>query len=419
MKSYASFIPALLLLLGAQTVAAYPVDDSERTGIARLEGYHWSLSTPTGKEIVPFGARLGTAAITPLFKGETFDLPPSDPRFESQVRNIIQRHGANISISVLDLSDRDRPVYAGINDRHSYIPGSTGKVLVALALLSKLQVLYPNNPELRERVLHDTMITAGPIINEDSHVVPFWNRDAGKLYFRPIIESDEANLWTFLDWMISASSNGAGSAIINQLVLLDHFGRNYPPAPSQAATFLRNTSSGAKAQTVTRMMRESIIRAGFNPAELIQTSVFTKEGRKQIPSRGSSATTRSFIGLLLKMEQGRLIDEFTSAELKRLMYSTQKRIRYADAPELEDAVVLFKAGSLYKCGGPCEQYEGTNLNLLSGVVGVEDGDHHYLVVISSNVLRKNSSNMHRAIAGEIHKLIKSRYRSPVTVFGPQ
>jgi hypothetical protein len=60
------------------------------------------------------------------------------------------------------------------------------------------------------------------------------------------------------------------------------------------------------------------------------------------------------------MEQGRLVDEWSSRQIKRLLYMTERRIRYAYAPVLHDAAVYFKSGSLYSCqkeeGFKCGKY---------------------------------------------------------------
>jgi hypothetical protein len=100
---------------------------------------------------------------------------------------------------------------------------------------------------------------------------------------------------------------------------------------------------------------------------------------------------------LLRMEQGRLVDAFSSREMKRLTYMTERRIRYASSPALSDAAVYFKSGSLYKCapGSTCRKYRGTVINFMSSVAIVESpaGSRrlYYLVALMSNVLGKNSA----------------------------
>ena len=43
------------------------------------------------------------------------------------------------------------------------------------------------------------------------------------------------------------------------------------------------------------------------------------------------------------------MDEFSSREIKRLLYVTERRIRYAASPALASSAVYFKSGSLYEC----------------------------------------------------------------------
>ena len=121
--------------------------------------------------------------------------------------------------------------------------------------------------------------------------------------------------------------------------------------------------------------------------------------------------------LMLMMEQGRLVDEWSSRQLKRLLYMTERRIRYASAPELKDAAVYFKSGSLYKCkaeeGFTCGQYKGNVINYMNSVAIVEqeiEGSKlHYIVIVISNVLRINSAQEHQSLGTAIHALIKEQH----------
>ena len=88
--------------------------------------------------------------------------------------------------------------------------------------------------------------------------------------------------------------------------------------------------------------------------------------------------------------------------MKRYLYFTKKRYRYAYAPELAQAAVYFKSGSHYRCepepGYACGKYRGNAHNLMNSVAIVESpaapgpGRKRYLVALMSNVLRKNSPN---------------------------
>jgi hypothetical protein len=117
------------------------------------------------------------------------------------------------------------------------------------------------------------------------------------------------------------------------------------------------------------------------------------------------------------MEQGELVDEWSSTQLKRLLYMTERRIRYASAPALNDAAVYFKSGSLYKCkeesGFKCTTYHGNVINYMNSVAIVEheiDGTKlHYMVIVISNVLRKNSALDHQKLGTAIDRLIRQHH----------
>ena len=82
---------------------------------------------------------------------------------------------------------------------------------------------------------------------------------------------------------------------------------------------------------------------------LRQGSLWTKHGKGVIPGVQSYGCPRQLARLLLRLEQGRLVDPWSSREMKRYLYMTKKRYRYAYPSELKDAAVYFKSGSLYSC----------------------------------------------------------------------
>jgi hypothetical protein len=124
--------------------------------------------------------------------------------------------------------------------------------------------------------------------------------------------------------------------------------------------------------------------------------------------------------LVLRMEQGRLVDEWSSRQIKRLLYMTERRIRYASSPALADSAVYFKSGSLYDCepepGFNCGPYRGNVLNYMNSVAIIEsparERELHYAVTLISNVLRKNSAATHQALATSIHRLIEEMHAAP-------
>ncbi len=118
----------------------------------------------------------------------------------------------------------------------------------------------------------------------------------------------------------------------------------------------------------------------------------------------------------VEMEQGKLVDPFSSLEIKRLLYLTDLRIRYASSSVLDGAAVYFKSGSLYGCrdepGFDCGKYRGNEMNYMNSVAIVETGGRkplHYIAVVLSNVLRKNSKDLHISMAADVHRLIGSSH----------
>jgi len=131
----------------------------------------------------------------------------------------------------------------------------------------------------------------------------------------------------------------------------------------------------------------------------------------------SYGTARELAKLMLRLEEGRVVDEWSSRQIKRLLYMTERRIRYASSPALADAAVYYKSGSLYKCqkeeGFSCGPYRGNVRNYMNSVIIVESpaGERrlHYVVTLISNVLRKNSAGEHQAIATRIQRLLEEMH----------
>ena len=109
---------------------------------------------------------------------------------------------------------------------------------------------------------------------------------------------------------------------------------------------------------------------------LRQGSFFTATGKQKVPGVGDSyGTARELMRYLLRMEQGRIVDEWSSREIKRLLYVTERRIRYASSPALADAAVYFKSGSLFECakeaGFTCRPYAGNVKNYMNSTAIIE------------------------------------------------
>jgi hypothetical protein len=131
----------------------------------------------------------------------------------------------------------------------------------------------------------------------------------------------------------------------------------------------------------------------------------------------SYATPLGLLRFLLAMEKGQLVDEWSSRELKRLLYITERRIRYGSSGALRSSAVYFKSGSLYSCepeeGFKCRKYHGNKRNYMNSVAIIEtpagQDRLYYMVTVLSNVLRKNSAQDHRDLARAIHARLLSEH----------
>ena len=394
---------------------AYPIDGYPETGIARLEGYRLAAEGKVAGNRLQPGALLNTDHIQLRMQQQVnFQLPASDAGLTRKIVALLGAEAKNYSVSVLDLSDPDHPVYAEHNALARRNPGSVGKLMVALAIFQVLADLYPDDIGARERVLKNTQVTADTFIRTDHHTVPFWMPEANRMPRRALQEGDTGNLWTYLDWMLSASSNAAASTVIKQLLLLNHFGAAYPVSAEQEQAFFDKTKRSELGELLLDSLLTPVTRNGLDVDSLRQGSFFTEEGKRRAPGTNSICTTRELLHYLLLLEQGKLVDTWSSLQIKRLMYMTQRRIRYASSPALKDAAVYFKSGSLYRCkpeeGYKCLKYQGNVENLMNSVAIVEspagEPQMFYLVALTSNVLKKNSAVEHQTLATRLHALLQ-------------
>lgn len=409
----------LVLAAWAAALGAYPLDGYDHTGIGRLEGYRLAQEGKVRARRLPPGALLPLEAVDlRLRRHRQLEIPAVDPVFRQQIVALLGKHRDRYSIAILDLTDPDHPVYAEHRANEVFNPGSIGKLVVATGIFNELARAFPDDIELREAILRGTEVTADAFIRVDSHKVPFWHSRQLRLEHRPIRIGDKASLWTWLDWMLSPSSNAAASMVMKQLMLLGRLGAGYPGTDDDARRYFDTTPPRRLAADLRRLLDRAVTDNGLSLTALKQGGFFTREGKRRVPTGGSRATARELLRYLLRLEQGRIVDEWSSREIKRLLYMTQKRIRYASSPALKRAAVYFKSGSLYRCrpepGFRCGKYRGNQLNLLNSVAIVEspagaEKGLFYLVVVSSNVLRENAAVAHQSLAGSIERLMWKRH----------
>ena len=407
----------LLLLLGLPALAdAFPLDGAAETGIMRLEGYRLAQQGKVAGNRLFSGAQLPSERIGLRLVGRDALALEPDAELTGRIVELLGEDAADYSISLLDLSDPGRAVYTEHQADTIRNPGSVGKIMVALAVFQALADIYPDDVEARHRVLRESLITADAFIRKDHHKVPFWIPEKMQMLKRPLAEGDTANFWTYLDWSLSASSNAATSMVIKHLMLLRHFGRAYPVSYQEQEAYFNRTSKKQLSENLLKVLLEPLARNGLDSNRLRQGSFFSGYGKRQVPGTNSICTTRELMIYLVRMEQGRLVDAWSSLQLKKLLYMTQWRIRYASSPALMDSAVYFKSGSFYRCkpepGFVCRKYEGNMQNLMNSVAIIESPGLYYMVTITSNVLRKNSALEQQTLATRLHQLLQSLHGDP-------
>jgi hypothetical protein len=408
-------IAFLTLLAVAAGVHAYPLDGYEPTGITRLRAYQlakdWMLYQGL---LVPGSLWTLDDVELRLADAADFTLPEPDPALGEALAQLVGEDAEHYGISVLDLSDRANPRFAELNGTKIQNPGSVGKVVVVLAWFQALADRFPE-PADRVKFLRETTVTANVFVQGDHHVVPVWKPGDASVIRRPVREGDEVSLYTWLDWTCSASSNAGASMLMSELVLLRQFGEAYPPTPAEAAAWFEKTPKAELQRRLGQALQEPLRRNGLDPAKLRQGSLFTRKGKELLPGTNSVSTARELLRFMLLMEQGKLVDAWSSLEIKRLLYLTDTRVRYASADALDESALYFKSGSLYGCkpekGFKCDKFMGNRINFMNSVTVVEthrDGrDLHYVVSILSNVLRKDSALVHREFGEELHRRIEA------------
>lgn len=412
------WIPISLVCFGLLLLStpswSYPLDGFESTGIRRL----WvqrqiQEGTVPGKKRPP-GELLPLAAVQlRLVDSPNFQLPEADSALTEKIKRMLGPDVDRYGLGLLDLSDMKNVRYGEWNGDVKQNPGSVGKLLVALGIFQALADIYPDDIPAREKILRETIITADKFSIYDHHTVPVWDAENNRQIRHPIQIGQQASLYTFLDWMMSPSSNSAAAMLEKQLILLAHYGEAYPPSQAEEDRFIKETKRSEISAIFLKAIQDPITRNDLNLDQIRQGSFFTHEGKKMVPGTNSYATPRQLMKFLVKMEQGKLVDPFSSLEIKRLMYITERRIRYASSGSLRKSAVYFKSGSLYSCqpepGFVCQKYHGNKRNYMNSVAIVESpaGQNrlYYIATVLSNVLRKNSAQDHRDLARAVQAML--------------
>jgi hypothetical protein len=395
--------------------SAYPLDGYPETGIRRLEGIRLAQQGLVKDVKQPAGALLATKDVDLRLPGQTFDLPAVDPELTRLVAASLTRVLDGRCFALLDLTDPAKPRYAEHRGDYKQNVGSVGKLIVALALFQALADLHPDDMEARRRILKETFVIADDFSQHDSHTVRFFDPERRTLTRRPVRIGDRGLLYEWLDWMLSPSSNSAAGVVMREVMLLRRYGTAYPPSEGETRRFFDEASKPELTALFKTTFYEPVSRNGLDLDSFRQGSFFTAGGNRKVPEAGTSyGTARELMRYLLRLEQGRIVDEWSSREIKRLIYVTERRIRYASSPALAGAAVYFKSGSLFECapeaGFTCRPYAGNVKNYMNSITIIEspasERELFYMTTLVTNILRKNSAAEHQALATRFHRLVE-------------
>ena len=396
----------------------YPIDGYEYTGIKRLKRLelikNGQIKDATA---LPVGALKSYDEIELNLISRSSDsvdaILKKDEIFQSEINNLFRGLDKSYSLTVLDISDANNTRYAERNETAGYQPGSVGKLAVLNGLFAQLAKIYPDSWAKRTELLRNKSVKAGVWGLTDEHTIPIYNIEKNTLVKRQVIASDIFTLYEWTDHMLSVSNNGAASIVWREVLLMAAFGQDYPSlTEDEALEYFKTTPKKDLTDLGNDVVNLPLRDLGISIDEWRLGSFFTRGANTYIGAKGGSiGTPLGLMKFLVQLEQGKVVDKESSLEMKRLMYMTDRRIRYAQAPALKDAAVYFKSGSLYKCdrskGEACGKYMGNVQNFMNSVAIVEHSDNcRYLVVLMTNVLRKNSASDHMYLAGNIDQIIR-------------
>lgn len=405
----------MAFLTGGLSMDDYPITAYEQTGIRRLAYLEMVHKGEMKGKTLPEGAYRPYSSIDLTLADRVLDfagLPEEDAELQARVQGLFKGLDKNYSLTVMDISPGKAIRYGSHRASVGYQPGSVGKLVVLMAFFTELAKIYPDNFSQRTDLLKAKMIRAGSWALHDHHTVPVFDMDSQKLTNRTVKADDVFNLYEWLDHMLSASNNGAASVVWREAVLMKVFGEKYADLTfEEAEEYFKSQSKNDLSEMAINMVNQPLRDIGIGHEEWRLGKFFTSGAGRYIPGRGGSiGTPLGLMKFMLALEKGEIVDRESSLEMKRLMYMTWRRIRYAASPDLAKAAVYFKSGSLYKCveeeGFKCGKYMGNAFNYMNSVAIVEHVDGtRYLVCLMTNVLRKNSAWDHLNLASKVDKLM--------------
>jgi Beta-lactamase enzyme family len=412
-----AFLAIILLGGWAQQVKAYPVDGYKHSGIRRLERLRAIINGEI-KEKLPLKGQMKSIDDIKLNllgpRGDSLaSLPAVDSNLQKRVNALFGGLSSAYSITVLDITPGKPFRYAQRKETVGYQPGSVGKLAVVAGLFCELQEIYPESFDKRLELIKTKVVRGGQWAMSDEHTVPIYNPETKKFLKRTVIPSDSFTVLEWADHMISVSNNGAAAVVWREAILMRVFGKNYPTlTEAQATEYWAKTPKSQLTDIAISVVNDPLQDLGITREEWRLGTLFTRGAGNYIPGKGgSSGCPLALMKYLVALERGKIADPESSLEIKRLMYSTDRRIRYASSKDLSNAAVYFKSGSLYKCkpeeGFTCAKYKGNVENYMNSVAIIEHEDSLiYMVALMSNVLRKNSGTDHMIMASRMEKVMR-------------
>lgn len=452
---------ALSFLVALDEAHAYPVDkvSQDRTKIKRLM---WQEDVDAKKRRgyrYP-GAQWSTDRIKLRMdgKGRDFELKqdtPRDERLQKGLEAIMKKNRwKQYYVALLDVTDPANPRYAAVNEMAQQTPGSVAKVLLGAATLNELKKQFPK-VEDREEFMRTHQMVADDWTQPNHHEVPAITIKPDKkgvdptaadykpnysIAIRSVKRGDSYSLWEWMDHTLSPSSNASASMLWREATLMRALGKEYPPKTVDAELWKKWNREELSVHAF-GAVDEPLNEAGLGTDDFYIRLFFTRGANRYVKGGSSRANPFGLLRWMLKVEQGKMIDTWSSLELKRLLYLTRRRIRYSLAPELKDSAVIFKTGSLYKCmkeeGFKCGAYRGNVVNVLNAIAVIETPPPMieptaeaiaaakkakepapkatistepytptvYMVAVMSNELRRSAAEDHARLGSAIHKLI--------------
>lgn len=396
------------------TMGFYPIDGYERSRIKRLLDIRNTLDAGDDYNRIPAGAkgsiddiRLNLESISHI---KIDSLLKEDNEFSRKIKRITP--GGAYSLAVMDITDPNNIKYAAHRENVGYQPGSVGKIAVLNAVFYQMKKIYPDDFDARIALLCNKVVDSRYWGLGDHHTVPIYDVEKDKLTKRQVVASDEFTLFEWLDHMVSVSNNGAASIMYREAMLMAAFGKDYPRLSNEdAETYFEETPRDSLTNLANAVVNDPLRELGITEDDWRLGGMFTNPAGKYVGRMGGSiGSPKGLMKYLVQLEQGNVIDKESSLEMKRLLYLTDRRIRYAKSSRLDSARVYFKSGSFYSCdktkSTPCGKYAGNRFNYMNSVITVEHPEgKKYIVCLMTNVLSVNSAGAHMYLASAIDDVV--------------